>query len=94
MTLAVESGCTIVVRHWLELKTLAGLRTKQESSPQPPVPSPSPSPDPHHAAVYSGIECHTHEYIRTGHLDSKFGFDPNQLEEVFAFITQQPNYTV
>ena len=27
-----------------------------------------------------GIECHTHEYIRTGHLDSKFGFDPDQLE--------------
>ncbi|KGG12252.1 MULTISPECIES: diaminopimelate decarboxylase [Prochlorococcus] len=31
-----------------------------------------------------GIECHTHEYIRTGHLDSKFGFDPEQLEEVFT----------
>ena len=29
-----------------------------------------------------GIECHTHEYIKTGHLDSKFGFDPDQLEEV------------
>ncbi len=29
-----------------------------------------------------GIECHTHEYIRTGHLDSKFGFDPDQLETV------------
>ena len=29
-----------------------------------------------------GIECHTHEYIRTGHLDSKFGFDPDQLEPV------------
>ena len=29
-----------------------------------------------------GIECHTHEYIRTGHLDSKFGFDPDQLESV------------
>ena len=25
-----------------------------------------------------GIECHTHEYIRTGHLDSKFGFDLDQ----------------
>lgn len=36
-----------------------------------------------------GIECHTHEYIRTGHLDSKFGFDPNQLDEVFAFVSQQ-----
>ena len=30
-----------------------------------------------------GIECHTHEYIRTGHLDSKFGFDPDELENVF-----------
>ncbi len=30
-----------------------------------------------------GIECHTHEYIRTGHLDSKFGFDPEQLENIF-----------
>ena len=29
-----------------------------------------------------GIECHTHEYIRTGHLDSKFGFDPDQLDPV------------
>ncbi|PSO53286.1 MAG: diaminopimelate decarboxylase [Cyanobacteria bacterium QH_9_48_43] len=38
-----------------------------------------------------GIECHTHEYIRTGHLDSKFGFDPNQVNEVFAFISQQPH---
>jgi diaminopimelate decarboxylase len=37
-----------------------------------------------------GIECHTHEYIRTGHLDSKFGFDPGQLDEVFKFISQQP----
>ena len=30
-----------------------------------------------------GIECHTHEYIRTGHLDSKFGFDPDNLKSVF-----------
>ena len=29
-----------------------------------------------------GIECHTHEYIRTGHLDSKFGFDPDEVEPV------------
>ena len=29
-----------------------------------------------------GIECHTHEYIKTGHLDSKFGFDPDQLKSV------------
>ncbi|WP_320674841.1 diaminopimelate decarboxylase [Prochlorococcus sp. MIT 1341] len=32
--------------------------------------------------VTPGIECHTHEYIRTGHLDSKFGFDPEKVEEI------------
>ena len=35
-----------------------------------------------------GIECHTHEYIKTGHLDSKFGFDLEYLDEVFKFITK------
>ena len=33
-----------------------------------------------------GIECHTHEYIRTGHLDSKFGFDPDQLDPVLRSL--------
>jgi diaminopimelate decarboxylase len=37
-----------------------------------------------------GIECHTHEYIRTGHLDSKFGFDPDQLEPVLRQLAQCP----
>ena len=32
--------------------------------------------------ITPGIECHTHEYIRTGHLDSKFGFDPDDLKSV------------
>ncbi len=31
-----------------------------------------------------GIECHTHEYIKTGHIDSKFGFDPDELSDVFV----------
>jgi diaminopimelate decarboxylase len=37
-----------------------------------------------------GIECHTHEYIRTGHLDSKFGFDPDQLETVLRHLSGCP----
>ena len=32
--------------------------------------------------ITPGIECHTHEYIRTGHLDSKFGFDPDDVTSV------------
>ncbi len=31
-----------------------------------------------------GIECHTHEYIRTGHLDSKFGFDLEDLDKTLV----------
>ena len=33
-----------------------------------------------------GIECHTHEYIRTGSFDSKFGFGIEQLKEIFETI--------
>ena len=36
--------------------------------------------------VTPGIECHTHEYIKTGHLDSKFGFDLSQTDEIINLI--------
>ncbi len=33
-----------------------------------------------------GIECHTHEYIRTGSFDSKFGFGIEKLNNLFEVI--------
>ena len=36
--------------------------------------------------VTPGIECHTHEYIKTGQLDSKFGFDLNMVDDAICFI--------
>jgi len=36
--------------------------------------------------ITPGIECHTHDYIKTGHLDSKFGFDLSQLDEAILKI--------
>ena len=36
--------------------------------------------------ITPGIECHTHEYIQTGHLDSKFGFDLTQIDEAIELI--------
>jgi diaminopimelate decarboxylase len=74
---AVSSGCKIVVDNWLELKNLASFNNDQATQIL--------------LRLTPGIDCHTHEYIRTGHLDSKFGFDPDQLDEVFAFVSQQPN---
>ncbi len=79
LQLAIDSSTTIVVDNWLELQTLAELT--QEQATQSPVRV--------MVRFTPGIECHTHEYIRTGHLDSKFGFDPNQLDEVFRFLSQQ-----
>lgn len=76
LQMAIESGCTIVVDNWLELKTLVSLASDQPVRIM--------------LRLTPGIECHTHEYIRTGHLDSKFGFDPDQLDSVFAYVSQQP----
>lgn len=82
LTLAISCGCTVVVDNWQELHTLVGLaQGDMLSSPRQPIRI--------MLRLTPGIECHTHEYIRTGHLDSKFGFDPNQLDEVFAFVSQQ-----
>ena len=67
------ANCTIVVDNWQELHNLVTINVPTRIM----------------LRLTPGIECHTHEYIRTGHLDSKFGFDPNQLDEVFAFVSQQ-----
>lgn len=74
---AINSNCTVVADNWLELKTLAELAPEN----QPRV----------MLRITPGIECHTHEYIRTGHLDSKFGFDPNQVVEVLEFLANTPS---
>ncbi len=78
LELAIAQGCRIVVDNWHELRTLSALQTT------------AAAPIPILLRLTPGIECHTHEYIRTGHLDSKFGFDPEQLEAVFAHVSQQP----
>ncbi len=74
---AIQVGCTIIVDNWLELETLSQLGQSQPNLSIPIL-----------IRLTPGIECHTHEYIRTGHLDSKFGFDPNQIEAVFTYIAE------
>jgi diaminopimelate decarboxylase len=90
---ATKVGCTIVVDNWHELKTLVEIAGEQGSrGDEGAILSSSPS-SPLTIRIMlrltPGIECHTHEYIRTGQLDSKFGFDPNELEELFTFVSKQ-----
>jgi diaminopimelate decarboxylase len=77
LTMAIAADCRIVVDNWHELKTLVSL-TQESAHPVTIL-----------LRLTPGIECHTHEYIRTGHLDSKFGFDPDQIEAVFQYVSQQ-----
>ena len=42
------------------------------------------------ARVAPGIECHTHDYIKTGQNDSKFGFPLNRVDEMLEAVLQHP----
>jgi diaminopimelate decarboxylase len=81
LSYALEFGCTIVVDNWNELQTLDLLAKEQSIAVSPTAPRIM-------LRLTPGIECHTHEYIQTGHIDSKFGFDPNEIEAVFAFVAK------
>jgi diaminopimelate decarboxylase len=37
--------------------------------------------------ITPGIDCHTHDYIRTGQVDSKFGFNLSDLDTALTAIT-------
>lgn len=76
---ALEVGCTLVADNWLELERLADYGQTLGGTPPRIM-----------LRITPGIECHTHEYIRTGHLDNKFGFDPQQLPQLFDFALKHP----
>lgn len=77
LILGLRVGVRIVVDNWHELTSLSRLASELGRTATILL------------RLTPGIECHTHEYIQTGHIDSKFGFDPDQLEEVFAYIAEQ-----
>jgi diaminopimelate decarboxylase len=79
LELAIAKDCKIIADNWLELEHIAALASNAGKNVSVMI------------RLTPGIECHTHEYIRTGHLDSKFGFDPNQLDEVFTWLSKQPD---
>ena len=77
LRLAYQNGVTIVIDNYTDIDQLRGII----------------NPDGRQANLMlrftPGIECHTHEYIKTGHLDSKFGFDPDELQSVFGKISNE-----
>lgn len=80
LRLGLEADARMVVDNWHELKTLEQIAKDADITATILL------------RLTPGIECHTHEYIQTGHIDSKFGFDPDQLEEVFEFIANRTEH--
>ncbi|OOV35343.1 diaminopimelate decarboxylase [Candidatus Synechococcus spongiarum] len=78
LELALEHGVTVVLDNWWELDRLERLCGQREQRVRLLI------------RFTPGIECHTHEYIRTGHLDSKFGFDPEELDAVLRRLAMAP----
>ena len=74
LELALAHRVTVVIDNWQDVEILNRIAPGRQSPVRLLV------------RFTPGIECHTHEYIRTGHLDSKFGFDPDQLEPVLRHL--------
>ncbi len=78
LTLAVECGIgTISVDNFFELALLNNIAKSYNKKIRILL------------RITPGIECHTHEYIQTGHLDSKFGFDLTQIDETIELIKDE-----
>ncbi len=44
--------------------------------------------------ITPGIECHTHEYIKTGKIDSKFGFNLEDVDKVIQALLALKSITI
>lgn len=78
LTLALESGVeTISVDNFLELALLNNVAKSYEKKVNILF------------RITPGIECHTHEYIQTGQIDSKFGFDLTEIDDAIELIKDE-----
>ncbi len=78
LEMAISNGIRIVVDHHHELHQIATIAEslgKQASIMLRLKPE---------------IEAHTHEYIKTGHIDSKFGIDKRELISLATWIAANP----
>lgn len=79
LVLAVDSGIgAVIVDNFYELEFLNKIAVSKSKTCSIML------------RITPGIECHAHEYICTGQIDSKFGFDPNQIS--FALEKINSNY--
>lgn len=74
---ALDNGVTLMLDNFHELGLIKDYLSKNSSAEAKVM-----------IRLTPGIECHTHEYIKTGRIDSKFGFVLEQIEEVIEQIQE------
>ncbi len=77
LKLAVQSGVRLVVDNQSELTRIAALASSE-------------SPVRILLRLKPEIDAHTHDFIKTGNIDSKFGFDIRFLKETVQYISTFP----
>lgn len=78
LKLAIDNHIRIVVDHEQELQLISSLATAQNKANLM-------------LRLKPEIEAHTHDYIKTGHIDSKFGIDKASINRIVHLIKEQPN---
>ena len=78
LELAIDYGVTIMLDNMQELDNIIKLNKSNKSIPII-------------VRLKPEIDAHTHKYIRTGQLDSKFGIDRTQADEIIQKIISEPN---
>tara|TARA_Y100001970_G_scaffold294273_1_gene449609 strand:- start:12737 stop:14098 length:1362 start_codon:yes stop_codon:yes gene_type:complete len=78
LELAIENDVTIIIDNQLDIERLINISSYRKSQINLMV------------RFTPGIECHTHEYIKTGSIDSKFGFNLIDLEKLFIDLKSYP----
>eukprot|EP00163_Fabomonas_tropica_P009695 TRINITY_DN19539_c0_g1_i1.p1 TRINITY_DN19539_c0_g1~~TRINITY_DN19539_c0_g1_i1.p1 ORF type:complete len:481 (+),score=60.45 TRINITY_DN19539_c0_g1_i1:230-1672(+) len=73
---AISADVMIIVDNWYEIRTIADIVSSRDT------------PYDVFIRLTPGIKISTHKYITTGHLDSKFGFDPDELPTLFQFFKE------
>jgi diaminopimelate decarboxylase len=77
LTRAIRAGCTIILDNWYELSVIREIVAEFPGIVARVMPRLSPE-----------VESHTYDEVRTGQLDSKFGFCLSDAERLFSELAQ------
>ncbi len=75
IAMAIENKVTIILDNYYDLQNIENYLTNNPQAQVQII-----------IRITPGIECHTHDYIKTGSIDSKFGFNLEEVETVIEKV--------